>query len=119
MRGQPDPTRLVPVVLTAIGLTGCASSLGTPPAGPNVSPEPSATVAAAEAPPAANPFPGTTMRVGPGGDAVYCVKEIETGERIPKERCYTELAMKDMERNKRDDIEKMRERSGHTTLSGN
>lgn len=101
---------IAPVWLAALGLTACAGAPQQPDAAGTDAPP--AAVAAAAAP--ENPYPGTTMRTGPDGATVYCRREIATGERIAKERCYTEHAMRQLE-TQRQDFEKSRETSTYST----
>lgn len=58
-----------------------------------------------------------TQRTAPGGSVLYCRKEVATGERIAKERCYTEYAMRQLEA-QRGDFEKSRENSVYGTTGG-
>lgn len=101
---------LAPGWLAAIGLTACAGAPQQP--GSAATDAPPAAVAAAAAP--ENPYPGTTMRTGPDGARVYCRRETATGERIAKERCYTEHAMRQLE-TQRQEFEKSRETSTYGT----
>lgn len=117
------------LAVSQIGIPGCASTPAKTVA-PTAPPE---QVAAANAPAAApavqvaaadkaasaeNPYPGSRMRDGPNGQKLYCMKEVESGERIARERCYTELAMEQLKASKREQIEKMRENSGYGTDGG-
>lgn len=108
-----------------VGIAGCASTpakTGTAPAPEQVA---TASTPAAPAAPAAqadkaaeNPYPGTILRKGPNGEPRYCMKEVETGQRIAKERCYTALTMEQMKESQRERIEGMRETSTYGTSGG-
>jgi hypothetical protein len=115
LNGTPGNWLLVAgAAAVTIGLAACAGA----PQLPAASDTPVTSAAAAPAEAAANPYPGTTMREGPGGQTVYCWREILTGERIPKERCYTPLAMEQLKSSKREQLEKIRENSGYGTDGG-
>ena len=108
-----------------VGIAGCAST----PARTDTAPPPEqvVTAGAPSAPaapaaqankPAENPYPGTILRKGPNGEPRYCMKEVETGQRIAKERCYTALTMEQMKESQRERIEGMRETSTYGTSGG-
>jgi hypothetical protein len=106
------------MIAAAALFQACAST----PAREDAVPEPMAAATDAPATPAADagakardPYPNMRKRIGPDGMTLYCREEIPTGERIPKEMCYTEHAMRELTESKREQIEKMRERSTYGT----
>lgn len=115
---RPGVARWIgPGLLVAIGIQACMSAPQKPDA-PAASGAPAdAQVAAQAAATADNPYPGMTVRTGPQGEKLYCRKEVATGERIAKERCFTEYAMRQMEA-QRGDFEKSRENSVYGTTGG-
>lgn len=128
---QSRARRLATVLLAALGIQACMSAPRKPDAGAAVVPvadpaavaadsgaeaaEPEAVAAASAT--TANPYPGMTERIRPDGTKVYCRKEIATGERIAKERCYTEYAMRQLETQRRD-FERSRATSAYGTSGG-
>ncbi|MEX1993924.1 MAG: hypothetical protein WD929_04615 [Steroidobacteraceae bacterium] len=107
------------LIVTLVGIIGCASTPARTEVVPTLEQVATAsTPAAAPDKAAENPFPGTTMRTGPNGEQRYCVKEVETGQRIAKERCYTQLTMEQMKESQRERIEAMRENSTYGTSGG-
>jgi hypothetical protein len=90
--------RLIVPAFAALGLSACA---GTPPASSTTAaaPAPAAVQAAATDKPVGtedseNPFPGTQIRKGPGGQTLYCRKDEVAGTRIPQLVCATEDVMR-------------------------
>ncbi|HEY7739537.1 MAG TPA: hypothetical protein VIB01_02875 [Steroidobacteraceae bacterium] len=117
MSPRCNARRLAPGLLLAIGISACMSAPQQPDP-PAVTGTPADPVVAAQAPaPPANPYPGMTPRTAPDGSTVYCRKEVATGERIAKERCYSEYAMRQLEAQRRD-FEKSRETSAYGTSGG-
>ncbi|MBX3703028.1 MAG: hypothetical protein KF822_04585 [Steroidobacteraceae bacterium] len=113
MRAGSHALGLVPALLVAIVLGACMSAPQKPEAQAAAPPaDPDAAAAGAAA--SGNPYPGMTLRIAPNGAKLYCRKEIATGERIAKERCYTEQAMRQMD-DQRQDFEKTRETSAYGT----
>lgn len=111
-------------LLVALGVQACMSAPHKPETGAAAVPaaDPAAVAADAEAAATApatprNPYPGMTERIWPDGTKVYCRKEVATGERIARERCYTEYAMRQLEA-QRGDFEKSRENSVYGTTGG-
>lgn len=112
---RPNETRwFAPGLLVALAIQSCASAPPEPRAAASGAAPAEAQVAATGSAPPKDPYPGMTQRTGPDGMKLYCRKEIATGERIPKERCYTEQAMRQMEEQRRD-FEKSRENSTYAT----
>jgi hypothetical protein len=104
--------RQLSILAFAAGLVACASTPTTGTPAPQVAAAaetPAPATATDEA--ATNPFPGTTMRTGPDGATLYCRKEVATGDRIAKEVCYSELAMRQLAEGQKDRLERMRETS--------
>lgn len=115
MSSRCNARRLGPGLLLAFGISACMSAPQKPDA-PAVTSAPADPQVAAPAPPA-NPYPGMTPRTAPDGSTLYCRKEVATGERIAKERCYTEYAMRQLEA-QRGDFERSRENSVYGTTGG-
>lgn len=107
------------LLVSLVGIPGCASTPAKTEAAPTLEQVATASTPAAPADkPAENPYPGTTLRKGPNGEPRYCMKEVETGQRIAKERCYTALTMEQMKESQRERIEAMRETSTYGTSGG-
>jgi len=121
-RIQSVRTAALVLAVSVVGIEGCASTPAKTGAAPTLEQVATASTPAAPAAPAAqsdvNPYPGTTLRKGPNGEPRYCVKEVETGQRIAKERCYTALTMEQMKESQRERIEAMRENSSYGTSGG-
>lgn len=117
MPGPGDARRVAPGLLLAIGIQACMSTPQRPDAPAVTGTPPDAQVAAQASAPAGNPYPGMTMRTAPDGTRLYCRKEVATGERIAKERCYTEYAMRQLE-SQRGEFERSRETSVYGTTGG-
>jgi hypothetical protein len=119
---HPVRTAALMLVATLCGIAGCASTHAKTEATPTLEQVAASSTPAAPVVAAAgsdeNPYPGTTLRKGPDGEPRYCVKEIETGQRIAKERCYTALTMQQMKESQRERIESMRENSSYGTSGG-
>lgn len=117
MSPRCNARRLAPGLLLALGIPACMSAPQKTDA-PAATPTPADAQVAAQAPaPPANPYPGMTQRTAADGSKLYCRKEVATGERIAKERCYTEYAMRQLEAQRRD-FEKSRETSAYGTSGG-
>ncbi|HXV39709.1 MAG TPA: hypothetical protein VD701_01945 [Steroidobacteraceae bacterium] len=116
MSARCNARRLAPGLLLALGIAACMSAPQKPEAPADTPAADPQAAAQAPAPPV-NPYPGMTRRTAPDGSTLYCRKEVATGERIAKERCFTEYAMRQLEA-QRGDFERSRENSVYGTTGG-